>query len=322
MYVDKRLDGITAVQTLSRLNRTHPDKSDTFVLDFINDSETIQEAFRPYYQETHAAPTDPNILHNLQARIEDANVIEKSEMEKAVAGILKGGTSGSSALKANTDPAVDRWKALSDDEQEDFKAACVDFGRAYSFLAQILPFHDIELEQLYYYTKFLSRRLLTDNERGGVDVDDSVVLTHLRTEMISKEENISLKTGSDDPLNSFTAGGRGGKYEDPKKPLSELIAAINERFGLNLTEADRIWFEQQQQHLVENVELGEVARGNDFENFEIYLEPVIEGQVIDRHEQNEALFQAFFNKPDFQRMMIKAMTVSLYEHFNKESIGR
>jgi len=317
MYVDKRLDGITAVQTLSRLNRTHPEKEDTFVLDFINDSETIQEAFRPYYQGTSAAPTDPNILFNLQARITNANVVLTSEMEKAVAGILRGGTAGSSALKANTDPAVDRWKALDEDAQEDFKSACIDFVRAYSFLAQIVPFHDVDLEQLYYYSKYLSRRLLTDNERGGVDVDDSVVLTHLRTEMISEEEDLSLESGGDEPLNSFNAGGRGGKYDDPKKPLSELIAAMNERFGLNLTEADRIWFEQQQQHLVDNVELGEVARGNDFENFEIYLEPVIEGQVIDRHEQNEALFQAFFNKPDFQRMMVKAMSISLYEHFNK-----
>lgn len=317
MYVDKRLDGITAVQTLSRLNRTHPDKEDTFVLDFINDAETIQEAFRPYYQETSAAPTDPNILYNLQTRITSANVVVDAEMGKAVAGILKGGTVGSSALKANTDPAVDRWKALDEDTQEDFRSSCIDFVRAYSFLAQIVPFHDTDLEKLYYYTKYLSRRLLSDDERGSVDVDDSVVLTHLRTEMISEEEDLSLDDGSDDPLSSFNGGGRGGKYEDPKKPLSELIAAMNERFGLNLTEADRVWFEQQQQHLVEDAELAEVARGNDFENFEIYLEPKIEGQIIDRHEQNEVLFQAFFNKPEFQQMMVKAMSKSLYEHFNK-----
>lgn len=317
MYVDKRLDGITAVQTLSRLNRTHPDKEDTFVLDFINDAETIQEAFRPYYQETSAAPTDPNILYNLQNRITGANVVVVLEMEKAVAGILKGGTVGSSALKANTDPAVDRWKALDEDAQEDFRSSCIDFVRAYSFLAQIVPFHETDLEQLYYYTKYLSRRLLSDDERGSVDVDDSVVLTHLRTEMISEKEDLSLDSGSDDPLSSFNGGGRGGKYEDPKKPLSELIAAMNERFGLNLTESDRIWFEQQQQHLVEDAQLAEVARGNDFENFEIYLEPVIEGHVIDRHEQNEALFQAFFNKPDFQQMMVKAMSKPLYDHFNQ-----
>ena len=317
MYVDKRLDGIAAVQTLSRLNRVHPDKEDTFILDFVNNGEDIQEAFKLYYQGTTASPTDPNILYNLQSRIMAAGIIDKSEMEKAVGGILKGGTAGSSLLKANTDPAVDRWKALEEDKQEAFRSASIDFIRAYSFLAQIVPFHDLELEQLYYYEKYLSRRLLNDSDKASVDVDDSVVLTHLRTEMTSHEEDLSLDKGSDDALSSFNAGGRGGKYEDPKKPLSELIAAMNERFGMNLTEADRIWFVQQQQHLAENAELAEVARGNDFENFGIYLEPVIEGQVIDRHEQNEALFQAFFNKPDFQRMMIKAMSVSLYEHFNK-----
>jgi type I restriction enzyme R subunit len=319
MYVDKRLDGITAVQTLSRLNRTHPGKEDTFVLDFINDSETIQEAFRPYYQETTAAPTDPNILYNLQNRITSKDVIQVSEMEKAVLGILRGGTVGSSALKANTDPAVDRWKSLDEDSQEDFKSGCIDFVRAYSFLAQIVPFRDPELEQLYYYTKFLSRRLVTDKNPDAVYIDDSVVLTHLRTEMISEQEDLSLDSGQVEALTSFNAVGRGGKFDDPKKPLSELIAAINDRFGMNLTEADRIWIEQQQQHLMQNSELGEVARGNDFENFEIYLEPVLEGQVIDRHEQNEALFQAFFNKPEFQQMIVKAMSVSLYKHFNKIS---
>jgi len=319
MYVDKRLDGITAVQTLSRLNRTHPDKEDTFVLDFVNDAEDIQEAFRPYYQETSASPTDPNILYNLQSRLMGASVLVQSEMEKAVAGILKGGTAGASVLKANTDPAVDRWKELSEDNQDDFKSTCIDFIRSYSFLAQIVPFHDLELESLYYYSKFLSRRLLSDNERSGVDIDDSVVLTHLRTEIISEQEDLSLDSGAVEPLASFSAGGRGGKFDDPRKPLSELIAAINERFGMNLTEADRIWIEQQQQHLMDNVELGEVARGNDFENFEIYLEPVLEGQVIDRHQQNEALFQAFFNRPEFQQMIVKAMSVTLYDHFNKET---
>lgn len=69
--------------------------------------------------------------------------------------------------------------------------------------------------------------------------------------------------------------------------------------------------------IVENAELGDVARGNDFENFELYLEPIIEGQVIDRHEQNEVLFQALFKRPDFQRIMVKAMSMSLYEHFNR-----
>jgi predicted lipoprotein len=88
---------------------------------------------------------------------------------------------------------------------------------------------------------------------------------------------------------------------------------------LNLTEADRIWFEQQHAHLAASEEIREVALGNDFENFQIYLEPVIEGQVIDRHEANEVLFKSFFNQPEFQEMMIKSLAKNLYELFNKKA---
>jgi type I restriction enzyme R subunit len=319
IYVDKRLDGITAVQTLSRINRTHPAKEDTFILDFVNDAEEIQEAFRPYYQETKAAPTDPNILYTLQQRIMAEGIIDITEMERAVAAIMQGGTAGSSALKANTDPAVVRWEKLAEDKQEDYRSLCVDFTRVYAFLSQVVPFQDVELERLYYFTKYLVRRLITPRGGGSVDIDASVVLTHLRTEMIQDQEDISLNTGTDEALETFTSGGKGKKFEDPKKLLSELIDQINERFGLNLTEADRIWFEQQHAHLAASEEIREVALGNDFENFQIYLEPVIEGQVIDRHEANEVLFKSFFNQPEFQEMMVKSLAKNLYELFNEKA---
>jgi len=319
MYVDKRLDGITAVQTLSRLNRTHSSKEDTFFLDFVNDAEDIQDAFRPYYQETSAAPTDPNILYALQSRITAAGIIDKDEMERAVVAIMKGGTAGSSALKANTDPAVGRWEKLDEDKQEDFRSVCVDFTRVYAFLSQIVVFQDAELERLYYFTKYLIRRLITQRGGGAVDIDASVVLTHLRTEMINDKQDLSLTAGTDEALQTFTSGGKGKTFDDPKKLLSELIDQINERFGLNLTEIDRIWFEQQHAHLATSEEIREVALGNDFENFQIYLEPVIEGQVIDRHEANEILFKSFFNQPEFQEMTIKYFAKNLYEMFNKKA---
>ncbi|HET7327103.1 MAG TPA: hypothetical protein VFJ14_07415 [Nocardioidaceae bacterium] len=94
MYVAKRLAGVNAVQTLSRLNRTHPGKEDTFILDFVNTAEEIQEAFRPFFTETTATPTDPNMLYNLQQRILDARVIDSGEMSQAVEAVLTGGASG------------------------------------------------------------------------------------------------------------------------------------------------------------------------------------------------------------------------------------
>ncbi len=320
MYVDKKLNGIAAVQTLSRLNRIHPDKEDTFVLDFVNDAEDIQEAFRPYFEETTSVPTDPNILYNLQQRIMSGGILHKDEVRLAVEGILSATTKGSSALKANTDTAVARWALLDDDSKSDFKSLCRNYVAAYSFLAQIVPFRDTDLEELYYYTKMLERRLLIDGG-GSVDIDDSVVLTHLRTQIEAQNVDLSLLHGSEDPMDPAVVESSGGKKEDDTELLSRLIADLNERFGLNLTDADRIWFEQQQQHYANDPDLKAVAEANDYDNFELYFEPLVAGGLIERHEANEDLFKAFFNQPDFQRMMTRALSMSLYNHFNPPKDG-
>jgi type I restriction enzyme R subunit len=321
MYVDKKLNGIAAVQTLSRLNRIHPDKEDTFVLDFVNDAEEIQEAFRPYFEETTSVPTDPNILFNLQQRLMAANILHKDEMRLAVDGILRATTAGSSALKANTDTAVERWNLLDDESKVDFKSLCRNYVAAYSFLSQIVPFKSSELEELYYYTKMLERRLLLGSGGSTVDIDDSVVLTHLRTQIIAQNEDLSLTTGTDEPMDPAVTEGGSGKKEDEKELLSRLIADLNDRFGLNLTDADRIWFEQQQQHYANDPVIKEVAMANDYDNFELYFEPLVAGGLIERHEANEDLFKAFFNQPDFQRMMTRALSMSLYNHFNPPKDG-
>jgi type I restriction enzyme R subunit len=320
MYVDKKLNGIAAVQTLSRLNRIHPDKEDTFVLDFVNDAEDIQEAFRPYFEETTSIPTDPNILYNLRQRIMSAGILHTEEVRLAVEGILSATTKGSSALKANTDTAVVRWELLDDESKSDFKSLCRNYVAAYSFLAQIVPFKDVELEELYYYTKMLERRLLT-NTGGSVDIDDSVVLTHLRTQIEAQNVDLSLLQGSEDPMDPAVVESSGGKKEDDTELLSRLIADLNERFGLNLTDADRIWFEQQQQHYANDPDLKAVAEANDYDNFELYFEPLVAGGLIERHDANEDLFKAFFNQPDFQRMMTRALSMSLYNHFNPPKDG-
>lgn len=321
MYVDKKLNGIAAVQTLSRLNRIHPDKEDTFVLDFVNDAEEIQEAFRPYFEETTSVPTDPNILFNLQQRLMAANILHKDEMRLAVDGILRATTAGSSALKANTDTAVERWNLLDDESKVEFKSLCRNYVAAYSFLSQIVPYKNSELEELYYYTKMLERRLLLGSGGSTVDIDDSVVLTHLRTQIIAQNEDLSLTTGTDEPMDPAVTEGGSGKKEDEKELLSRLIADLNDRFGLNLTDADRIWFEQQQQHYANDPVIKEVAMANDYDNFELYFEPLVAGGLIERHEANEDLFKAFFNQPDFQRMMTRALSMSLYNHFNPPKDG-
>jgi type I restriction enzyme R subunit len=322
MYVDKKLDGISAVQTLSRLNRINPGKEDTFVLDFANDAEVIRESFKPYYESTTGTPTDPNILYDLKQRILNRSILHTDEIEKAVTGILKGNKEGSSMLKANTDPAVGRWNQLDEEEKITFKSDCKKFVSAYSYMGQIVPFSDEELEKLYFYLKMLVRRLLLDDNTGGVDIDDSVVLTHLRTEIATQNEDLSLDQGSEEPLTpAININSSTGRMDDSEL-LSRLIEALNERFGTNLTDADRVWFEQQQLHHANNPELKEVAIANDYDNFAMFFEPKIETDLIERHEANEDLFKAFFNQPDFKKMMTEALSRSLYNFFNSSGANK
>ena len=319
MYVDKKLAGINAVQTLSRLNRTHPEKEDTFILDFANEPDEVRESFRPYFEESYGSPTDPNILYDLQSQILGARIIFQEEMSKAVQGLLSSNAKiGSSILKANTDPAIDRWHSLDEEERTLFKSNAKKYVSAYSFLGLIVPFKDLALEELYYYLKFLVRRLLDSTGTGTLDIDDEVVLTHLRTELIIQNADLSLDVGSTEPLPPSITLNPNSSAEPDSELLSKLIAALNERFGLNLTEADRIWFEQQQSHHAQNPELREVALANDYDNFAYFFEPKIESELIERHEANEDLFKAFFNQPDFRRMMTEALSKSLYNIFNSK----
>ncbi len=313
MYVDKRLDGLKAVQTLSRLNRIAPGKEDTFVLDFENDAEAIQEAFLPYFTQTTAAPTDPNVLYTLQRRILDANILDPDDVTRGVAAILAGGTKGSNELNAAISPAVDRFNAIDDeDDQELFRTAARDFTRAYSFLAQIMPFQDEELEKLYYYVKYLLTQIAKKDRGGHIDLDGAVVLTHLRNELIADQEDISLSTGSDEPLKGMSTGG--GKQDTPlEEHLSALINALNERFGMNLSDADRIWFEQQQQALSEDDEVRQAAQGNDLQQFGVYLLPRMDELIVNRHGANDELFRAYFDKPEFKNLMNDAIVKGLYD---------
>lgn len=276
------------------------------------------EAFRPYFAATTAAPTDPNILYNLQRRILDADVVHPDEMAAGVEAILRGGAAGNAKLNASIDPAVERWHALEDESaQEDLRTALRDFTRAYAFLAQIVPFSDTDLEALYYYGKYLLTRLPKPDNGGGVDIDGAVVLTHLRTDLIAEQANLSLGEGSDEPLTG-PGEGRGRQNEPPTEALSVLIQSLNERFGMNLTDADRIWFEQQEAHLREDDDVRVVALNNDYQQFRVFLEPLLEGKIVDRQEANETLFQAFFDKPEFRELMQAWLTKKLYDGIRDE----
>lgn len=313
MYVAKKLKEVKAVQTLSRLNRIAPGKTDTFVLDFVNTEDEIREAFRPYYETTTATPTDPNLLYTLQRRILDANIIDPAEIYDAVEAVLAGGNGSSGKLNSAISPAAARWAEIIDeDEKEGFRTALRDYVRTYAFLGQIVPFADTDLEALYIYGKNLITLLHRDDTSGPVEVSDAVVLTHLRHELTLTQADLSLEAGEDVDSLDGPGTGQGKQNDEPLAPLSELIEALNERFNFDFTEADRIWFEQQEAYMREDDEVRVVALDNDFDQFKVWLSGQLEGKVLERQEANESLFKAFFDKPGFQELMLEAMAKSLY----------
>ena len=314
MYVDKKLEGVRAVQTLSRLNRIHPGKTDTFVLDFANDTQQIQDAFAPFFEATIAEPTDPNLLYNVAARLDSLGVIDREEAARFTTAFLGSGENANASLYALLDPAVERYAALvNDDAREAFRAALTAFVRIYAFLAQIVPFADAELEQLYTYSRFLALRLPRE-QPVGLDLSDDVVLTHLRTELTG-EHDLSLTQGGG-VIPGFTGEGTGG--QDPQfAKLSEIIDTLNERFGTEFTEADKVFVDQIEQTCVENEALATQARVNSQENFKLALDKTLEGLVIDRLDANQDFFGRMIDDPAFGAVVREYLAQKVYGRLNE-----
>jgi len=317
MYVDKKLAGVKAVQTLSRLNRTHPGKDDTFVLDFANSVEEIQDAFAPFFESSTAFAAEPNDVYNLQHTLMAAHVLDVDEMEIAVEALLSRQRSKQHVVYAQLGKTVARFLDLDEDDREAFRGALTSYVRAYAFLAQIMTWTDRELERLYLFGKALMTQLPRSPEDPMPLVSDQVQLTHLRTALTAEEENAALTEGSDDPGEALPGGGMGGQ-EPVVDKLSELIERLNDKFGVGTTDADKVWFEQQRLEILADDELRVVALNNDRDHFEIVLRDKLPHHVAARHGENTRMFDLFFNKPGFQHMVVEYMG-ALYEEFREKS---
>ena len=313
MYVDKKLSGVRAVQTLSRLNRQHPGKEETFVLDFANTADEIQDAFRPFFEETLAAPTDPNMLYTLEHEILSTGIIAPAEMRAAAEALLSGDPAQQKVIYANIAPAVTRFEALDEADQEKFRDALTSYVRAYVFLAQIMPWTEAGLEELYLYGKWLQLELPRGEGEPVPMLSKSVQLTHLRT-AITSETDASLDEGTDEPGVALPGGGKGKQAESPMDKLSALIASLNEKFGMALTDADKVWFEQQKVAVQLDDDMKLIALNNDKTQYKIALEHKASDMIVDRHEANGVLFDTFFSNPEFKDFFLEYLG-GTYEEF-------
>ncbi len=268
MYVDKRLSGVLAVQTLSRLNRMYPGKDDTFVLDFVNKPEEILKSFQPYYRTAQLEEvTDPNLVHELMTKLNKAGVYYWSEVESFAQAFFNPKVKTQAALHGVLKPAFDRYVALEAEPQELFRKDLASFLRLYEFLSQIIPYNDPDLEKLFVFGKNLMPRLAEQGRKEFLSLDSDVTLTHYRLQKLG-EQQLDLEKAEVVKLAGISEAGTGAAPEDERKELREIVARMNDLFSGDITESDFIgsitaW----EGHLLANEKLAAQARNNSLEQF-------------------------------------------------------
>ena len=318
MYVDKRLAGIQAVQTLSRLNRVHPLKEDTFVLDFVNGREEIREAFKTYYEGAALGEeVDPARMYVVKGELDASGVYLDEEVGRFCAAYFKPVRRQSAAdhraMNAALDPAAARFAARLDEDEEAaevWRGKAQAFRNLYAFLSQVIPYQDSDLERLYVYLRHLSAKLPRRRSGPAYRFDDEVRLEYYRLQKIG-EGSIPLAEGDAQALDGPTEVGSGAaRAEDV--PLSRLIDVVNERFGADFTEADQLFFDQVVEAAVSDGELRRTAAVNPEARFGLVFRQLIERLFVERMDQNEEIFVRFMNDPAFQGVVTEWMASEAY----------
>ncbi len=306
MYVDKTLSGIRAVQTLSRLNRAHQKKHDVFVLDFLNDTETITEAFSNYYRTTVLADeTDPNKLHDLQSDLDGAQVYSADQVKEFVKRYLEG------VERDQLDPILDRCVAvytseLGEDEQVDFKSKARGFVRTYAFLSSILPYNNQDWEEHSIFLNFLIPKLPSpveeDLSKGileAIDMDSYRVEKRAMQKIMLEDEDAEI-----DPVPGVGGGGKGEVEIDR---LSVIIEQFNELFGgIDWADEDRVRqmiTETIPAMVAEDTAFKNARENSDRENARIEHDRVLRRVMMGIMKDDTELFRQFADNPDFKRWL-------------------
>lgn len=316
MYVDKPLSSIKAVQTLSRLNRAHPQKHDVFVLDFLNDTEIIRSAFSDYYRTTILSQeTDPNKLHDLKADLDGYQVYNDEQIDQLVALYLGG------AERERLDPILDACVAvyksdLDEDGQVDFKGKAKGFVRTYNFLASILPYNNASWEKLSIFLNFLVPKLPAPQEedltRGILETID---IESYRAEKRATMQIILEDTDAEIEPVPTTAGGF--RPEPEVDRLSNIIRTFNDTFGnIGWTDEDRVRqliTEEIPARVAADAAFQNARQNSDKQNARIEHDKALARVMTSLLKDDTELFKQFSDNPDFKRWLTDTVFALAYE---------
>lgn len=305
MYVDKKLGGVQCVQTLSRLNRAKSGKTDTFVLDFVNETEDIVNSFQPFYTTTElTGETDPDKLYDIEYKINSFQLFTEYQIEDFCKEFYKK-TDTDQVLHSIIDVVVEKWKELdSEDKQEEFKSTIQSFIRLYSYISQISSFTEMRWEKLYVFIRFLNKKL-PKKEGERINVSDYIDLDSLRIQYIG-ESKLSLedRIGELEPMD---AEGSKTQAEEDKELLSEIIKIVNEVHGVALQEEDRLDLKNVNKRLIDNKDLDAIMNGNNsFDDKKDFFSNLFKGEVSEYYGDRLDFYKKVMN-PKVLPMLMDVM---------------
>jgi type I restriction enzyme, R subunit len=322
MYVVKKLAGVQAVQTLSRLNRIAPGKTRTFVLDFKNEEGDIFAAFKPYYEATPVGENaDPHKLNELHHKLLQPAVFTPDDVRAFSEIWFKARRDHSGQdhrlMNAILDACVERFGNLDEPVQDEFRGQLTAFRNLYAFLSQIMPYYDEGLEQLYAFLRNLSPKLPQSGDGTKFTLDDDVALKFFRLQQMG-EGTIDLSDGEADPLKGPTDVGT-AREKEADVALSTLVGKLNERFGTDFTEADQLFFDSVRATAERDEKIVEAAKANTEANFSAFFGRVLDDLFIQRMEGNDEIFNRVMSDKHFRTAAQEHLAREVYERIRGSS---
>ncbi len=325
MYVDKKLDGVKTVQTLSRLNRTYVGKQ-TFILDFQNSVETIQEAYLPYFEMTNIDKvTDPSVVNDLLYQLHEYGIYHNEEVKEFATLFYKEKRTNTQDGKMNSiiDKGVERFCIIDEDDEkraDEFKKKAQKYVTFYNFLLQIYPLKNLNLLRLQIYLVALLKKL-PKKGKEKVNLDDTLSLDYYKLQKLGQDDkngvDISLDYG-DGELVGISENAESRIKEDDAEYLDDIIQKINDVFGIGLTEEDRIIIDQYEEMFKQDKNIMDIAKANSYEDLvNTFAKSYFKRGIVKSKNRNDRLVKEILTNSNLQNYMIHYLAEKIYDDANK-----
>ena len=317
MIVDKKLRGVKAVQTLSRLNRVHPNKNDTFVLDFVNTAEEMKEAFQPFYQETMLErEVNADLIYQTQKELRNFKIYDDTDIEAFADEYFKTGKQDAKAMGRMTSilkPITDRYNNLDEDDRYQFRRQLRSLIKWYGYISQIVRMFDKDLHKEYVFCSYLLK-LLPEETVEMIDIEDKLKLEYYKLSetfkgAIELQENV---VGVYEPAEAKSAVGT-----DPISPLDEVIEKINERYAGNITDADRVLISALYPRLAQNDKLMKIASSSEPKIFSETIFPKAFGTAAqESYVESQETYESLFEDKGKYDAIMAVLAEAIYKEAN------